>query len=216
MVIKKSKSTPDFSLEEKWRDITGGMVAGIDEAGRGPWAGPVAAAAVILDPDNIPDGLNDSKKLSENKREDLFEKIIETSMVGVALAQPCQIDSLNILGATLWSMQMAVSHLAQVPDAALIDGNQRPDLTCPMETIIKGDAKCLSIAAASIIAKVTRDRIMRDLDTNFPEYGWARNKGYGTHEHAHALAKFGVTPHHRKSFAPIRRAIEANVGSKTS
>jgi len=209
MMIKKSKSAPDFSLEEKWKDITGGMVAGIDEAGRGPWAGPVAAAAVILDPDNIPDGLNDSKKLSENKREDLFEKIMETSIVGVALAQPCQIDSLNILGATLWSMQMAVSHLAQVPDAVLVDGNQRPDLTCPMETIIKGDAKCLSIAAASIIAKVTRDRIMHDLDEKFPGYGWANNKGYGTREHAHALAKFGVTPHHRKSFAPIRRALEA-------
>ena len=208
MIELDLKSAPDFSLEEKWISISGGRVAGIDEAGRGPWAGPVAAAAVILDPNNIPEGLNDSKKLSEKKREYLFEKITATSIIGVALAQPYQIDKLNILGATLWSMQMAASHLPKYPDAVLIDGNQRPDMACPMETIVKGDAKSLSIAAASIIAKVTRDRIMRDLDIKFPEYGWARNKGYGTHEHAHALAKFGVTEHHRKSFAPIRRAIE--------
>ena len=195
-------------MELKWRNITNGIVAGIDEAGRGPWAGPVAAAAVILDPDNIPSGLNDSKKLSETRREALYEKICQTSIVGVALAHPCQIDSLNILGATLMAMRMALADLSKTPDAALIDGNQRPDLPCPMETIVKGDAKCLSIAAASIIAKVTRDRLMRSLDTKFPQYGWVRNKGYGTHEHAHAIAKFGITPHHRKSFAPIRRAME--------
>lgn len=199
---------PDYGFENKWQDITGGCVAGVDEAGRGPWAGPVSAAAVILDPDNIPDGLNDSKKLSETRREKLYDEIMDTSCVSVALAQPHHIDKLNILGATLWSMKMAVTGLVKIPDAVLIDGNQRPDLACPIETLVKGDAKSLSIAAASIIAKVTRDRIMRDLDNQFPDYGWARNKGYGTMEHAHALAKFGVTPHHRKSFAPVRRALE--------
>jgi len=209
MAPRDSKSSPDFSIERKWWQITGGIVAGIDEAGRGPWAGPVAAAAVILDPENLPIGIDDSKKLNTARRESIYQKIIDTSIVGVALAKPHHIDKLNILGATLWTMQMAFSNLAETPDAVLIDGDQRPDINCPMETIIKGDAKSLSIAAASIIAKVTRDRVMINLDHKYPEYGWIRNKGYGTREHAHAIAKFGVTPHHRKSFAPIKRALEA-------
>ncbi len=204
-----SKPKPDFELEHAWIEKTGGPVAGIDEAGRGPWAGPVAAAAVILDPMNIPAGLNDSKKLSAAKREELYEEIVRTSIIAVSLVEPRQIDELNILKATLWAMRSAVVKLETQPRAVLIDGNQRPDIECAQELVIKGDAKSLSIAAASIIAKVTRDRIMKELAIQYPGYGWERNKGYGTAEHSGALNTIGVTPHHRKSFAPVKRALEA-------
>lgn len=207
--MRKTDSTPkpDFTRERLWFEANGGPVAGIDEAGRGPWAGPVAAAAVILDPENIPIGLNDSKKLSAAKREQLFDEITCTSIVAIALAGPERIDEINILKATLWAMRTATNKLEIKPAAVLIDGNQRPEIDCEIELVIKGDTKSLSIAAASIIAKVTRDRIMRELAEEFPGYGWERNKGYGTAEHIKGIDALGITPHHRKSFGPIRRAL---------
>ncbi|WP_421693451.1 ribonuclease HII [Aestuariivirga sp.] len=177
-------------------------VCGIDEAGRGPWAGPVVAAAVVLDPDCIPDGLNDSKKLTEAQREALFAPILATARVGIAIAHVERIDRDNILQATLWAMGEALKQIDDVA-LALVDGNRAPALPCPVETIIEGDAKCFSIAAASIIAKVTRDRIMVGHDVTYPLYGFARHKGYGTAFHQDALQRHGPTPLHRRSFAPI-------------
>ncbi len=199
------KSLPDFQIE------TGvpGPVAGVDEAGRGPLAGPVVAAAVILDTDNIPKGLADSKALTEKRREDLAPLIRAAADVGVGIAEVEEIDALNILQASLLAMRRAVAALAQSPAACLVDGNQDPRLSCRTELIVKGDAKSLSIAAASIIAKTARDRIMRDLAEAHPEYGWAANKGYGSAAHRAALERFGPTPHHRKSFAPVAAAFAA-------
>lgn len=188
----------------------GGPVAGIDEAGRGPWAGPVVAAAVILTPGKTPDGLNDSKALSEAKRHSLFDQIMETATVGVGIADVARIDQDNILNATLWAMTQACCALEPEPAAALVDGNCCPnDLPCPARPLVKGDALSLSIAAASIIAKVTRDRIMRDLARAHPAYGWERNKGYGTREHSDALLQFGATRHHRQSFRPVQAVVLA-------
>lgn len=195
---------PDFSLEE----AHGGVVAGIDEAGRGPWAGPVVAAAVILHPAHIPDGINDSKKLTARKREALYEVIRTQHQVGVGLATPEEIDALNILAATMLAMQRAVEALPTAPTLALVDGNRAPKLRCPVRTIIGGDAKSLSIAAASIMAKVTRDRLMAELSREYPGYGFERHAGYGTPAHQQALAMLGVTPQHRKSFKPIREYLE--------
>lgn len=186
----------------------GGGIAGIDEAGRGPWAGPVVAAAVILDPDRIPAGLNDSKQLSEPVRERLYFEILDTGHMAVGIAEVGRIDRDNILQATLWAMAAALGALPTRPAAALIDGNRLPPLPCPAEAIVKGDALSLSIAAASIVAKVTRDRMMGQLARDYPGYGWERNKGYGTREHRSAIAELGVTPHHRRSFAPIRNALQ--------
>lgn len=183
-------------------------VVGIDEAGRGPWAGPVVAAAVILKPERIPAGLNDSKKLSARARDALYSDIAEHSIVGVGIADVALIDARNILQATLFAMRAAVIDLDESPACALVDGNRCPDLPCPAETLIKGDARSLSVAAASIIAKVTRDRMMAALAEKHPGYGWERNKGYGTREHAQAIAELGITPHHRRSFRPIREAVE--------
>lgn len=177
-------------------------VCGVDEAGRGPWAGPVVAAAIILDPARIPPGLNDSKKLSEARREALFDPIMATARVGIGIAEADRIDRDNILAATLWAMAEAVAQLGTV-SLALVDGNRAPKLSCKVTTIVSGDARCLSIAAASVIAKVTRDRIMRVHDKAFPHYGFARHKGYGTAIHAAALAQHGPCSIHRKSFAPI-------------
>lgn len=185
------------------------IVCGVDEAGRGPWAGPVVAAAVILNPATIPPGLNDSKKLTEAKREALFAPIMHSAIVGVGIITAARIDEINILRATHEAMQIAVSQLSTPPHIALVDGNRAPHLLCTVETIIGGDAKSLSIAAASIIAKVTRDRIMRGLDRQYPEYFFAAHKGYGTAAHAAALARHGPCPEHRTSFAPIR-ALLAN------
>lgn len=191
---------PDLSIEQ----LYSGIVAGVDEAGRGPWAGPVVAAAVILNPYHIPEGINDSKKLSATKREMLFSRIIEMSHVGIGTADVEEIDRLNILAATKLAMQRAVMALPVKPDVALIDGNQPPTLFCKTHPVVKGDSKSLSIAAASIIAKVTRDRTMQELAKLFPHFGWQKNAGYGTKEHRDALEAFGVTEYHRKSFAPIR------------
>ena len=178
------------------------LVCGIDEAGRGPWAGPVVAAAVVLDPKCIPDGLNDSKKLSEARRAALFEPIMASARVGIGIAEVDRIDRDNILQATLWAMAQALDQIGGVA-LALVDGNRAPALPCPVQTIIEGDAKSLSIAAASIIAKVTRDRIMVGHDQAYPGYGFARHKGYGTAMHQEALRRHGITPLHRRSFAPI-------------
>ena len=184
------------------------LVCGIDEAGRGPWAGPVVAAAVVLDPKCIPDGLNDSKKLSEARRAALFEPIMASARVGIGIAEVDRIDRDNILQATLWAMAQALDQIGSVA-LALVDGNRAPALPCPVQTIIEGDAKSLSIAAASIIAKVTRDRVMVGHDEAYPDYGFARHKGYGTALHQEALRRHGVTPLHRTSFAPIAALLAA-------
>jgi len=195
---------PDLAMETQ----IGGIVAGVDEAGRGPWAGPVVAGAVILDPERIPAGLNDSKKLSAKKREALFDLLMTDAIVGIGEASVEEIDRLNILQATFLAMTRAITALSPAPAHLLIDGNRCPkNLPCAATTVIKGDGKCLSIAAASIVAKVSRDRIMAGLDATFPAYGWARNAGYGTAEHRQALDLVGVSPHHRKSFAPIHRLM---------
>ncbi|WP_343080248.1 ribonuclease HII [Ostreiculturibacter nitratireducens] len=199
---------PDYSLEEAAlaRGIPG--VAGVDEAGRGPLCGPVVAAAVLLMPGRIPEGLNDSKKLSAARREKLFAELMELAEVSVASASVEEIDSLNILRASHLAMCRAVAGLPSAPGLALIDGNMIPrDLACPAEAIVKGDARSLSIAAASIVAKVTRDRVMVDLAQQHPGYGWERNAGYPTKDHLEALRDLGVTPHHRRSFKPVHNIL---------
>lgn len=203
---------PDFELER----AAGGLVAGIDEAGRGPWAGPVVAAcALILDPSRLPAGIDDSKKLSKKRREALFDPILAAAFIGVGQASPGEIDALNILAATMLAMRRALDDMCEKhqiqPDFVLIDGNRLPDdLPCPARAIVKGDAKSLSIASASIVAKVTRDRIMMRLDQENPGYGWAHNAGYGTAEHQAGLARLGVSAHHRTTYAPIRRRLESS------
>lgn len=182
----------------------GFIVCGIDEAGRGPWAGPVVAAAVVLDPARIPKGLNDSKKLSEARRVALFAPIMEQARCGIGIVSAQRIDEINILRATYEAMAEALRHLSPLPTLALVDGNRAPPLPCRAETIVGGDGACLSIAAASIIAKVTRDRLMAALDRDHPGYGFAGHKGYGTAAHADALRRIGPCAEHRKSFAPIR------------
>ncbi len=195
---------PDFSFELQ----ASGTVCGVDEAGRGPWAGPVVAAAVILDPSKMPTGLNDSKKLSKIRRETLFDQICAQAQVGIGISEVQEIDRINILQASFAAMRRAISDLPMVPDHALIDGNRIPaDLRCSAEAVVKGDARSLSIAAASIIAKVTRDRIMVTLSQQFPGYGWEKNAGYGVKAHSEALDRLGVTPHHRVSFKPIHKIL---------
>lgn len=194
----------DYSIETE----IGGIVAGVDEAGRGPLAGPVVAAAVILDVARLPDGINDSKKLPREQRERLHGLIVASAHVGIGIASVEEIDSINILQATLLAMVRAVEALPVAPQHLLIDGNRAPkQLPCACRTVIGGDALSLSIAAASIIAKVTRDRIMAELALSHPHYGWERNAGYGTPEHQRALSLVGISPHHRKSFEPIYRLM---------
>ncbi|MCH9764923.1 MAG: ribonuclease HII [Alphaproteobacteria bacterium] len=202
-----SKPRPTFELEQTEIDLLGGPIAGVDEAGRGPWAGPVVAAAVILSPDNLPVGLNDSKVLDAYERAALFDVIQDTADVGIGIADVARIDRDNILHATLAAMREAVSQLNLLPRLALIDGNKVPVLKCEARAIVKGDGKCLSISAASIIAKVTRDRMMAELARECPGYGFERHKGYGTPEHKAALNRLGVTPHHRRSFKPVQLAL---------
>jgi len=197
---------PDFTIELDALRKGARLVCGIDEAGRGPWAGPVVAAAVVLDPGDIPAGLDDSKKLTEAQREALMEPILRTARVGIGIAEAEQIDRDNILQATLWAMARALDAIGGA-DLALIDGNRAPLLPCPAKTIVKGDSRSLSIAAASIVAKVTRDRIMAGHDATYPLYGFARHKGYGTAFHRQALMRHGPTPLHRRSFAPIKALL---------
>lgn len=207
-LVCKYMNFPDFLLEIAAGVEGGSVVAGVDEAGRGPWAGPVVAGAAILDCKNIPSGLNDSKKLSAARRTALFNEIIETAKVSVGLASVEEIDSLNILAATKLAMHRAVAGLGIAPALVLVDGNQAPKLECLVQTVIGGDAKSLSIAAASIIAKVTRDRLMEGLSREHPHYGWEKNAGYGTRAHQDGIAKYGITEHHRRSFRPIREFLE--------
>jgi len=185
-----------------------GPICGVDEAGRGPLAGPVVAAAVILNRKRMPKGLNDSKQLSEEDREALYPRIMEAAVaVGVGEASVGEIDLINIRQATHMAMARAVRALSVAAEFALVDGNDPPPLPCRCDTLIGGDARSVSIAAASIIAKVTRDRMMVALHDAHPGYNWRSNKGYGTPEHYAGLKAHGVTPHHRRSFAPIRAIL---------
>lgn len=203
------KPTPlGMSFEAGLDGRFGSPVAGIDEAGRGPWAGPVVAAAVILDPGALPRGLGDSKTLSEARRDALFGELHRVAEIGTGHADVEEIDRLNILQATFLAMTRAVAALPRRPAVVLVDGNRAPPgLTMPAETLVGGDGLSASVAAASIVAKVTRDRIMRALAARHPGYGWERNKGYGTAEHRAALIRLGVTPEHRRSFRPIHNML---------
>jgi ribonuclease HII len=197
---------PDFSFEAEAGARGALRILGVDEVGRGPLAGPVTACAVRLDPKRIPAGLRDSKVLTAGRREVLFAEIMAMAEVSVAHASVEEIDSLNILRASHLAMERAVAGLAA--DHVLIDGNLIPrGLTCPATAIVKGDARCLSIAAASIVAKVTRDRIMVDLAQHHPGYGWEANAGYPTKAHLEALLTLGVTPWHRRSFKPVHNIL---------
>lgn len=181
------------------------LIAGVDEAGRGPLAGPVVAAAVILDPENAIPGLADSKLLSEKKRGALFLAITEKALCfGVGIASVAEIDEINILQATLLAMRRAVSQLSVKPDEIWVDGNQNPKCALPTKLIVQGDLLFPVISAASILAKVTRDRLMLELHDEYPEYGFAAHKGYGTKTHIAALKEWGATPCHRLSFAPVK------------
>ena len=211
---------PDFSFENSARDRGFDVIVGVDEAGRGPWAGPVVAGAVVLDPATLDpalrDGLDDSKTLGAAKRAVLFDLLSNTSTIGVGIASVAEIDAVNILQATFLAMTRAVADLRAnrglSPDCVLVDGTKAPDFGCAAEAIKKGDGQSLSIAAASIVAKVSRDRIMGNLALDFPGYGWERNAGYGTAEHKEAIARLGVTAHHRRSFKPIQAALGAGRG----
>lgn len=196
----------DFSLELAARSAGHWPVAGTDEAGRGPLAGPVVAAAVILDPDNIPSGLNDSKKLSLKQREILFEMIMATAHVSIASSGPRLIDEINILRASLDAMRRAVAGLPVKPAHVLVDGRDVPKgLSCSGKAVIKGDSRSVSIAAASIIAKVTRDRMMERAGLVYPAYGFAKHAGYGTKQHRDAIITDGPCPLHRMSFRPLKK-----------
>ncbi|MBA2125809.1 ribonuclease HII [Hyphomicrobium methylovorum] len=207
MRIADSRIRPTFELEAAEHQLGSMPVAGVDEAGRGPWAGPVVAAAVILNPEKIPANIDDSKALDEESRAWLYRRIMKVAIVGVGIADVDRIDRENILGATLWAMAQAIEQLSEQPKLVLIDGDKTPRTTMPARAIVKGDAKCLSIAAASIIAKVTRDNLMRDHARNYPGYGFERHKGYGTPEHQAAINKLGVTVLHRRSFKPVQLAL---------
>lgn len=197
-------SLPDYHLEELAILRGASVVAGVDEVGRGPLAGPVMAAAVILHPDRIPEGLNDSKKLGKKRREALYDQILEVADVGFGEASVAEIDEINILRASHLAMVRAVQDLSGRPDYVLVDGKMIPrSLNIRAEGVVKGDTKSVSISAASIVAKIRRDRLMESLAQQFPGYGWERNMGYPTKEHKSALVSLGITPHHRRSFKPV-------------
>ena len=195
---------PDLSFEQK----IGGTVAGVDEVGRGPLAGPVTAAAAILDLSCVPEGLDDSKKLTASKRETLYAALIDCADVSVAHASVAEIDQINILHASHLAMKRAVAGLRTAPEHVLVDGTMIPrGLAYPATAVVRGDARSLSIAAASIVAKICRDRIMVDLAQQHPGYGWETNMGYPSKSHRLALGKLGVTPHHRRSFKPVHNIL---------
>jgi ribonuclease HII len=197
---------PTFRRERRALNRGVWPVAGCDEAGRGPLAGPVVAAAVILDPKRVPRGLDDSKKLDPETREKLYAKICASAEVAVAVAPPARIDRDNILRASLWALARAVAALPVQPKLVFVDGRDRIETCCDCEAVISGDAIIASIAAASIVAKVTRDRLMVRLGLLHPGYGFERHKGYSVPEHVDALARLGPTVHHRRSFAPVAAA----------
>lgn len=201
--LKEPVLRPTFRRERRWLVRGVWPVAGCDEAGRGPLAGPVVAAAVVLDPARIPRGLNDSKKLDAEAREKLYEKICATAEVSVAFGSTERIDRDNILRASLWALARAVKALPVRPKMVFVDGNMKIDCGCDCEAVVSGDALVLSIAAASIVAKVTRDRLMTRLGLAHPGYGFERHMGYGVPEHKRALAALGPTIHHRRSFSPV-------------
>lgn len=191
----------DYSIENEYREKGFNVICGVDEAGRGPLAGPVYAAAVILPSDCVIEGLNDSKKLTEKKREALFDEIKEKALAyGIASADEREIDEINILNATFLAMKRAIDSLSVKPDLALIDGNQKPHTDIEEVTVIKGDAKSMSIAAASVLAKVSRDRFMLEMAEKYPQYEFARHKGYGTKLHYEKIAQYGVCDIHRRTF----------------
>ncbi len=202
---------PDFEFELRAQERGFNRIAGVDEAGRGPWAGPVVAGAVILNEVDLPlylrEQLNDSKKLSPRKREKLFALLPDCADIGVGVSDVTEIDQINILQASFRAMERALAKLQPPPDYVLVDGNKMSALPYAAESVVKGDNRSLSIAAASIVAKVTRDRIMAGLADQYPGYGWERNAGYGTAEHKAALTCLGVTDQHRKSFSPIRKML---------
>lgn len=199
---------PHFQFETEALAAGALQVAGVDEVGRGPLAGPVTAAAVILDPQRIPDGLNDSKTLTARRRLALHDAILEVAEVSVAHASVEEIDEINILRASHLAMTRALAGLSRRPCLALVDGNLLPrDMPCEGRVIVRGDAVCLSISAASIMAKVRRDRIMWDLAQQYPGYGWETNAGYGSKSHMAALQNLGPTPHHRRSFKPVHNIL---------
>lgn len=203
---------PDFSHERALIEAGASLVCGVDEAGRGPWAGPVTVAAVILNPDNIPAGLGDSKQLSEAARDSLAPLIQATALAWALVhVEADEIDRRNILAATMAGMCRAVAALSLQPDHALIDGNRTPPgLPCPSTTLVKGDGSSVSIAAASILAKTARDALMLQADIDFPGYGFGRHKGYGTPAHAGALSSLGPCPIHRMSFKPVKIAAQTH------
>ena len=202
------RQAPDLSNETDARTAGFLRVAGVDEVGRGPLAGPVVAAAVVLDPRRVPAGLDDSKKLGARTRERLFAELVAVAEVGIGAASVEEIDHLNILRAAHLAMERALAALVPPPDLALVDGNLLPrTLPCAGRALVGGDALCLSIAAASVVAKVTRDRIMVDLAQQHPGYGWDRNMGYPSAAHRAALASLGPTPHHRRSFRPVHNIL---------
>ena len=191
----------DYSIENEYREKGFNIICGVDEAGRGPLAGPVYAAAVILPSDCVIEGLNDSKKLTEKKREALFDEIKEKALAyGIASADEKEIDEINILNATFLAMKRAIASLSVKPDLALIDGNQKPHTDIEEVTVIKGDAKSMSIAAASVLAKVSRDRFMLEVAEKYPQYEFERHKGYGTKLHYEKIAQYGVCDIHRRTF----------------
>ena len=195
---------PDFVFETE----LGCRVAGVDEVGRGPLAGPVTAAAVVLDPNCIPNGLDDSKKLSAKKRLALYEQLLACADVSIAHASVAEIDEINILRASHLAMERAIAGLRCPPEHVLIDGNMIPrGLRLPATTLVKGDTRSLSISAASIVAKVCRDCVLVDLAQQHPGYGWETNMGYGSKRHMDALKNLGVTPHHRRSFKPVHNML---------
>ncbi len=207
------KEHPTFDIENNLAGaarLDARPIAGIDEAGRGPWAGPVVAAAVILDPQDLPAGLADSKTLTEKRREAIAKEIHARAMVGVGVASVEEIDAINILQATFLAMARAEEALPVAPAICIVDGSQKPALKARTHMVVKGDAKSLSIAAASIIAKTVRDDMMRTLAAEHPHYAWEKNKGYGAQAHRAGLDAYGVTPHHRKSFAPIHNMLCAD------
>jgi ribonuclease HII len=199
---------PHYIYESRLLKTMPGPIAGVDEVGRGPLAGPVVAAAVIFERGRIPKGIDDSKQMTAEAREEMYVRIVEVAVAyGVGEASVEEIDLVNIRQATHLAMARAVRAMAVAPMFALVDGNDAPALPCPCDTLIDGDARSVSIAAASIIAKVTRDRMMRALHDEHPGYGWITNMGYGTEEHLRGLDRHGACVHHRRSFAPVRRIL---------
>jgi len=205
-----ARPRPDLALETALSLRVGGLVCGVDEAGRGPWAGPVSAGAVILNPGDIPEGIDDSKALTEARRDALAVQIKARALAwGIGFASVEEIEDLNILGATGLAMCRAIEAMALTPVAALVDGNYRFKLPCDVQTVVKGDSLSLSIGAASILAKTARDRLMIDLAAQYPGYGFERHKGYAAPAHIAALERHGPCPAHRPSWAPIRALLEA-------